>query len=66
MEQGLMSEEHIYAELGEIVAGEKPGRETREEITFFKSVGVAVQDVAAAGAALDAAERLGLGTEVAL
>ncbi len=66
MEQGLMSEEDIHAELGEIVAGERVGRETGEEITFFKSVGVAVQDVAAAGAALDAAERLDLGTEVSL
>ena len=66
MGQGLMTEDHIYAELGEIAAGRKVGRETEGEITFFKSVGVAVQDVAAAGAVLDAARRLGLGTEVAL
>jgi alanine dehydrogenase len=64
--QGLMTEAHIYAELGEIVAGRKPGRASPEEITLFKSVGVAVQDVAAAGAVLEAARRLGLGTEVAL
>jgi alanine dehydrogenase len=64
--QGLMTEDHIYAELGEIAAGTKPGRTSPEEITFFKSVGVAVQDVAAAGAVLAAAQRLGLGTEVAL
>jgi alanine dehydrogenase len=64
--QGLMTEAHIYAELGEIVAGRKPGRASSEEITLFKSVGVAVQDVAAAAAVLEAAQRLGLGTEVAL
>lgn len=64
--QGLMTEGHIYAELGDIAAGTKPGRTSPEEITFFKSVGVAVQDVAAAGAVLVAAQRLGLGTEVAL
>ncbi len=64
--QGQMSEDHIYAELGEIAAGVKPGRTSAEEITFFKSVGVAVQDVAAASAALEAAQRMGLGTEVAL
>jgi alanine dehydrogenase len=64
--QGLMTEGHIYAELGEIAAGTKPGRTSPQEITFFKSVGVAVQDVAAAGAVLAAAQRLGLGTEVAL
>jgi len=66
LQQGLMDETHIYAELGEIGAGRKPGRETPEELTFFKSVGVAVQDVAAAAAVLEAARRLGLGTEVAL
>ena len=66
LQQGLMTEDHIYAELGEIAAGHKPGRVSSEEITLFKSVGVAVQDVAAAGAALEAAQRLGLGTEVAL
>ena len=66
LRQGRMTEAHIYAELGEIAAGIKPGRASAEEITFFKSVGVAVQDVAAAGAALEAARRMGLGTEVAL
>jgi alanine dehydrogenase len=66
MRQGRMTEDHIYAELGEIAAGLKPGRSAAEEITLFKSVGVAVQDVAAAGAALEAAQRLGLGMEAAL
>ena len=66
LQEGLMTEAHIYAELGEIAAGLKPGRASPEEITLFKSVGVAVQDVAAAGAVLEAARRLGLGTEVAL
>jgi alanine dehydrogenase len=66
LRQGRMTEAHIYAELGEIAAGIKPGRVSAEEITLFKSVGVAVQDVAAAGAALEAARRMGLGTEVAL
>ncbi|MEE8386583.1 MAG: ornithine cyclodeaminase family protein, partial [Dehalococcoidia bacterium] len=44
----------------------KPGRASAEEITLFKSVGVAVQDAAAAGAVLEAAQEMGLGTEVAL
>jgi ornithine cyclodeaminase/alanine dehydrogenase-like protein (mu-crystallin family) len=38
----------IFAEIGEVVAGAKPGRQSAEEITLFKSVGVAVEDVAAA------------------
>jgi alanine dehydrogenase len=66
LQRGLMTQAHIYAELGEIAAGRKPGRATPEEITLFKSVGVAVQDVAAASAVLEAARRLNLGTEVAL
>jgi len=66
LRQGLITEAHIYAELGEIAAGLKPGRASQEEVTLFKSVGVAVQDVAAASAVLTAAKRLGLGAEVAL
>jgi alanine dehydrogenase len=66
LRQGLIGEAHIYAELGEIVAGAKPGRTSSDEITLFKSVGVAVQDVAAAGAVLEAARRLDLGVEVPL
>lgn len=56
----------IYAELGEVVSGRKPGRESAEEITLFKSVGIAAQDAAAAGAALAEAEARGLGTLVEL
>jgi alanine dehydrogenase len=66
MNQGLMSADHIYAELGEIVAGDRHGRQSPEEITLFKSVGVAVQDVAAAAAVLEAAQTVDLGTDVAL
>jgi ornithine cyclodeaminase len=56
----------VDAELGEIVNGVKSGRETPEEITFFKSVGVAVQDAAAAAAVLREAEARNLGTMVEL
>jgi ornithine cyclodeaminase/alanine dehydrogenase-like protein (mu-crystallin family) len=66
IDRGLMTSEHIYAELGEVLAGDKPGRESPEEITLFKSVGIAVQDVAAAAAVLEASQTMGLGTDVAL
>ncbi len=66
IQEGRMTEAHIWAELGEIAAGLKPGRMSPEEITLFKSVGVAVQDVAAAAAVLEAARRQNLGVEVAL
>jgi ornithine cyclodeaminase/alanine dehydrogenase-like protein (mu-crystallin family) len=39
---------NIFAEIGEVLAGRKPGRESAEEITLFKSVGVAVEDLASA------------------
>jgi ornithine cyclodeaminase/alanine dehydrogenase-like protein (mu-crystallin family) len=66
IEQGIIGEDHIHAELGELVSGLKPGRASDDEVTLFKSVGVAVQDAAAAGRVLAAAERLGLGVEVSL
>jgi ornithine cyclodeaminase/alanine dehydrogenase-like protein (mu-crystallin family) len=66
LEKNVISKLDIHAELGQIVNGERPARESREEITFFKSVGVAVQDAAAANAVLRAAEAQGLGTVVKL
>lgn len=54
----------IDAEIGEIINGDKPGRQNDEEITFFKSVGLAVQDAVTAAAALKAAEEKGLGTVI--
>ncbi|MFQ5753619.1 MAG: ornithine cyclodeaminase family protein, partial [bacterium] len=56
----------IHAEIGEIAAGNKAGRESETEITFFKSVGNAVQDLAVANQALLNAEKLGLGQQLSL
>jgi ornithine cyclodeaminase len=56
----------IDAELGEILNGDKPGRQNDEQITFFKSVGIAVQDTMAAALVYSAAKEKGLGTEVDL
>jgi ornithine cyclodeaminase len=64
LERNVIGKLDIHAELGQIVNGERPGRESQEEITFFKSVGVAVQDAAAANEVLRAAEAQGLGTLV--
>lgn len=66
LREGLIGEAHIYAEVGEILNGEKPGRESETEITLFKSVGNAAQDLAAAGEALQAARKLELGVVVGL
>lgn len=63
MQKGLITEAHVRAELGEIVLGRKTGRQSDEEITYFKSVGVAVQDAVAAQLALKNAKAMGLGQE---
>ena len=62
LEKGLIKESDIQAELGELVLGLKPGRSHSEEITFFKSVGMAVQDIAVAKHILTKAEKQNLGT----
>jgi len=58
--------ERVHAELGELVRGEKPGRTSAEQITLYKSVGVAVQDAAAAALVLRAARARRIGTEIEL
>ena len=63
---GLIDASHIRAELGELVSGTVVGRTSAEEITLYKSVGVAVQDAAAASMALTAARARGIGTDVAM
>ena len=50
IENNIIIESDIYAEIGEIAANFKNGRENENEITFFKSVGNAVQDAAIAKA----------------
>lgn len=64
IQTGLISETHLHVELGELVLGRKPGRARADQITVFKSVGVAVQDAVAAQLALENAPRLGLGLQV--
>jgi ornithine cyclodeaminase len=56
----------VHAELGELVTGARPGRRSRDEITLYKSVGVAVQDAAAAALVLAAARERSVGREVDL
>jgi alanine dehydrogenase len=56
----------VHAEIGELVAGTRPGRTSPEQITVYKSVGVAVQDTAAAALVLARARAAGAGTRVGL
>ncbi|MGE5373736.1 MAG: ornithine cyclodeaminase family protein [Bacteroidota bacterium] len=64
MRAGLFGEDHICGELGEVVLGKVAGRQSMDEITYFKSVGVAVQDAMAAQVALNNARKMGIGKDV--
>jgi len=61
---GLIGPEHIAAELGDVVLGRASGRQSSDQVTLFKSVGIAVQDAAAAALAVRNARSLGIGQEV--
>ncbi len=63
---GEITRDHISTELGQVLAGERPGRAGAEQITLFKSVGVAAQDAAAARVILGNGRASGLGTVVEL
>lgn len=66
LKRGLIQETDILAELGEVVAGKKPGRGAAREITYFKSVGNAVQDVSVGQAIYQRAQEKNLGQEAEL
>jgi len=64
IEEKSISPSAIHAEIGEILAGVKPGRTDESEITLYKSIGIAIQDVAAAHLIYEKALRQGVGTTV--
>jgi ornithine cyclodeaminase len=64
--EGLVDESVMVAEIGEVVLGRKQGRTSPDEITFFKSVGNAVQDVAVASLVMQRAEATNRGVVVDL
>jgi ornithine cyclodeaminase len=64
LEAGAIDADHIYAEIGELVAGDRPGRTDDTQLTLYKSVGVAVQDAAAAALVLEAARNSGVGSPI--
>lgn len=64
--RGEITDTHMYAELGEVVNGEKPGRTNDEDITIFKSNGLAIQDAATAKLVYDKAVAAGIGQSVEL
>ena len=61
---GLIDAAHIHAELGELVSGTRPGRTDAAQLTLYKSVGVAVEDAAAAALVLRLARERGVGRTI--
>ncbi|GAA0468838.1 ornithine cyclodeaminase family protein [Halococcus dombrowskii] len=64
VEEGVVSEDDVHGELGEVVAGEVPGRESDDEITVFDSGGTGIETVAAAYMLYEKAREQDLGTEL--
>ena len=64
--EGALTDEHLVGELGELILGTVPGRGSDREITLFKSLGIAVEDLASAELVVRKARRAGIGREVVL
>jgi alanine dehydrogenase len=64
IKEGAITESHVSAEIGEVLAGKKSGRTKPEEITLYKSVGIAIQDVATAQLVYQKALREKVGVQV--
>jgi ornithine cyclodeaminase len=62
--EGLLGDNHIVGEIGEVLLNQAPGRQTPEEVTIFKSLGIAVEDLASAHHVLKKARETGAGTWV--
>jgi ornithine cyclodeaminase/alanine dehydrogenase-like protein (mu-crystallin family) len=62
--EGAIGPDHIKAELGEVLTGAHPGREHEDELTVFKSLGIAVEDLASAELVVLRARARGVGVEV--
>jgi len=66
IQSGLIDESHIHAEIGEVLLNRQEGRTHDSEVTFFKSVGNAIQDLVVASYVVKKAEMMNLGTEITL
>jgi ornithine cyclodeaminase/alanine dehydrogenase-like protein (mu-crystallin family) len=65
LESGAIGPGHIRGEIGEVLIGAAPGRQSPQELTVFRSLGLAVEDLAAAEYVVRRAREAGVGTEVA-
>jgi alanine dehydrogenase len=66
LDEGAIKEDHVHAELGEVVASEAPGRRSRSEVTMFDSGGTGIETIAAAHMLYERARDAGLGESIEL
>lgn len=66
LDRGLIGKDHVKGEIGSVIAGVIPGRETASDITLYRSLGVPAQDIELANFVYSAARERGLGTPIAL
>ena len=66
IQEGHFTEDHVRGEIGEVVNGSKPGRQSAEEVTLFKSLGLAIEDLTAANLVYQRARAVGAGVEIRL
>jgi alanine dehydrogenase len=64
IKEKIITENHIHGEIGEVLAGKKPGRDSASETTLYKSVGIAIQDVATAHLVYRKAVERKVGTDI--
>jgi len=64
LEKGLIADSHVRGELGELLTGKRPGRTSDDQLTLFRSLGLAVEDLTAAEYVLERAKERGLGVTV--
>ena len=64
IKEGALGPAHLAGELGELVAGRVEGRQSPEQVTIFKSLGMAVEDISAAHLAWERALARGIGREI--
>lgn len=62
LKEGVITENHIQGELGDILLGKVKGRTSPQDITLFKSLGIAAEDLVASSYIFNKAKELGKGT----
>jgi alanine dehydrogenase len=66
IQEKAITADSVHAEIGEVLAGKKPGRTSSDEITLYKAVGIAIQDVATAHLVYRKALERNVGTDIAV